>query len=224
MTDILALDDHATIEAPTVAAASCYYNRLRHAGVLTRRTGCLLVLVVMGLLAGQALAQEQDCVGPRGVLWDTPRFFTEATLAKVQACLAAGADPEVRNGTGWTPLHSAAAYSSDPAIIRALVEAGARTEAREITGRTALHLAAQRGKDPAIIRALVDAGAELQAQNEEGYTPLHLAAQSNSDPSIITALLEAGARMSAPAGLTPLHLAASNNTTWSGSCSKPGRE
>ena len=52
-----------------------------------------------------------------------------------------GADVEGRDDDGRTPLHVAAAFNDNPAVLDALVAAGADVESRDDDGRTPLHAA-----------------------------------------------------------------------------------
>ena len=54
--------------------------------------------------------------------------------------LQAGAEPNVAQEGGWTPLHGAARHDDLP-IVRALVDAGADPRARADDGRTPLDMA-----------------------------------------------------------------------------------
>ena len=146
-----------------------------------------------------AQAAAADCGG-----WNTSAFFRSATLARVQGCLAAGANVNTPN-QGWfdnhTPLHLAAMQSRNPDIITALVNAGANVNARAQFDNTPLHLAARDNTVPGIITALVNAGANVNARAQLNNTPLHRAAESNTNPAIIIALLAAGADATARNGL-----------------------
>ena len=157
--------------------------------------------------AGTAEAQPvPDCR-----MWNTGYFFRMATLASVTACLAAGADPAARNKSKSTPLHWAARYNANPAVIKALLAAGGDPMARDDDRDRPLHLAAMFNANPETIKALIDGGSNARAVLK--WSALHEAAALNETPEAIEALLEAGAD---PAALdkyksTPLHLAAQFN-------------
>ena len=125
-------------------------------------------------------------------------FFAAATLAEVGGCLEAGARVNARNSWGTTPLHWAAGYSGDPAIIGALLAATeAEADIRGGRGQTPLHRAVSFSDNPAIIGALLAAGAKVNARDEDGDTPLHLAAKWSDNPAVIEVLLASGADPSA---------------------------
>ena len=145
----------------------------------------LLAVSCLLLLVAQAAA---GCEG-----WDTQEFFKSTALEEVTACLEAGAWANARSESGWIPLHRAAGFSTDPAIVTVLLEAGAEVNDRDEDGNTPLHVAAVLNPNPAVITALVEAGAEVDARNEDGRTPLHWAARFSDNPAVITALLDAGA-------------------------------
>ena len=157
--------------------------------------------------------------------WNTSSFSLAADADVVAACIDMGADvSSVRErwrGGYWggdvMPLHLAAAWTRDPAVIPLLVEAGADVNARDDRGFSPLHAAARLNENEAVIRALLAAGAELDAwatgfSVDYGWeaTPLLEAAESNANPAVITALLDAGADASVRGwgGETLLHRAA----------------
>ncbi|MDE0529190.1 MAG: ankyrin repeat domain-containing protein, partial [Truepera sp.] len=146
---------------------------------------CLLVWGVLSL-AAQAVAA--GCAE-----WNTREFFESATLEQLEGCLDAGAEVNARDGGGFTPLHNAAGWSANPAIIETLVAAGVEVNVRGRVNFTPLHNAAWWNANPAVIEALVAAGAEVNARDRDGDTPLHDAARFSDNPAIITALLDAGA-------------------------------
>ena len=142
---------------------------------------CLIAATVAGALTVPAHAQV-DCAD-----WNTAAFFEAAEVSDVTRCLQMGAEPNARDGSGFTPLHFAAMSETGEAVT-ALLEAGADPNARDRLGSTPLH-SARTGE---AVTALVEAGVDPNARTEDGNAPLHLAAMSETGETV-TALLEAGA-------------------------------
>jgi ankyrin repeat protein len=96
-------------------------------------------------------------------------------LGEVRLLLAGGADPNVADAEGWTPLLHAAQLG-DTDIVAALLARGARVDARNKAGATALGLAVQ-GRHYDITRALLAAGADVNAKDGAGDTPILVASR-----------------------------------------------
>ena len=141
-----------------------------------------------------------------GLPWKT------ATPGDVRQWLSDGGDVTTKDQDGETPLHWAASFNENPAVITALIDANADVTAKDKYGRTPLHLAASYNENPAVITALIDANADVTAKDKYGRTPLHLAASYNENPAVITALIDANADVTAKDkyGRTPLHRALFN--------------
>ncbi len=174
----------------------------------TTLTGfCLWLAVAMG--AAPAMAAGVSCGD-----WNTQAFFERADAADIVRCVKAGENPVKRSVfSGDSPLHNAAAYSANPAVIAALVKAGADPNARNLYKRTTpLHAAAAFGKTPAIIAALVKAGAKVNLRDKFKQTPLHTAARESRTPAVVAALLDAGANPATrnKSGKTPRDYAKEN--------------
>ena len=108
--------------------------------------------------------------------------------------LATGADVNMRDGEGWTPLHWAAEYSKLPGPAKALIKAGADVNAQDDDGWTPLHhAAALRQNGIEIVALLLKAGADPNARDHCGLTVPHTVALWNGAPGVISALIEAGA-------------------------------
>ena len=159
--------------------------------------------------------------------WITSAFFTAAATETVAGCIDSGADvnartidwTEVHLPVGSTPLHAAAGWAGDPAVISLLADAGTEVNVADEEGYFPLHRAARHGT-PAVVQALLNAGAEVDAWAKGygvdagwDYTPLHEAVRGNPNPEVAATLLRAGANVNAwgEAGRTPLHRAAAEN-------------
>ncbi len=96
-------------------------------------------------------------------------------LPVLQAVLATGADPNVLDLGGHSPLYRVAngcGTEIGPPIVRELVRAGALVDlCGGVTRSTPLHAAARWGH-LAIAMTLVDAGASLEVRDSKGFTPL----------------------------------------------------
>ena len=104
--------------------------------------------------------------------WNTDRFFRDARLDDVLACLAGGSDPNVYGDFGNTPLHYAATgYNDDPEMIRVLISHGADPNSPAVTGLTPLHTAAALNGNPEVVAALLEGGSDPQLVDGQGRVP-----------------------------------------------------
>lgn len=130
-------------------------RRLRHALAL-----CLALLMPLTALA-QPAQQELSAALMAG------------SAERVQAALAAGADPDARDASGWTPLMLAVAQRNTQ-IMEILLAAGADIDAVDEGGRTAL-IEAAFGGSPEVVRLLLTAGADPDVRDAFGRTARSLA-------------------------------------------------
>jgi uncharacterized protein len=129
-------------------------------------------------------------------------------LIQARTLLAAGADPNVRDEDGRTPLFSAVLGASI-GLVGLLLESGADVNARDSQGFTPLHYCAQEDLLE-MTRLLISRGADVNAQDEDGSSVLWRAVFSERNRrDVALALLAAGAKADLPnrAGETPRALA-----------------
>ena len=180
----------------------------------TRLFRAFLAGLCLWLVAWTATAPAKEAAKVSCDDWNTAKFFERADGADIARCIKAGEDPVSRSVfSGDTPLHLAAAYGTNPAVVVALVKAGADPNARNLYRRTTpLHAAAAFGKTPAIVAALVKAGAKVNLRDKFKQTPLHAAARESRTPAVVAALLDAGADPAArnKSGKTPRDYAKEN--------------
>ena len=103
----------------------------------------------------------------------------------VRLLLNHGADPNVRDRWGSSPLHSV----EDPKIARLLLKKGGDPNVVDDQGNTPLHLVTS----VEVARELVTAGADLMALNKNGQTPL----ESSRNVDVAEALIAWGADVNA---------------------------
>jgi ankyrin repeat protein len=138
--------------------------------------------VAFRLLAGVSMEESKNKELHLAACWGTTR--------DVEAILAKGADVNVKNWVGMTPLHYTARKGNSEGC-RVLLNRGADIEAKNNRGRTPLHQAAMYGNADAV-HTLLNAGASNVVKTPTGHTPLHLAVYKGNKEAV-QALVAAGA-------------------------------
>jgi ankyrin repeat protein len=133
---------------------------------------------------------------------------SNGSLPEVSRLWSVGADVNVKDGRGWTPLH-AASFWGHVQVVKELREYGADIDAKTKDGWTPLHCACCMGH-LAVVQALHSRGANMEAQTNEGYTPLHFASWK-ARLRIVKALLSGDVDILAAnnQGRLPIHFAVS---------------
>jgi ankyrin repeat protein len=120
---------------------------------------------------------------------------------------AAGADANMRNKSGCTPLHTLDFRNFDDELFTLLLEAGLDTEAKNDGGETALFVALKACSDYELLKVcdkMVAAGCNLHAVDNKGRNLLHVL--KSLSPKVVQHLVEKG--------LNPKQTDVAGNTLW----------
>jgi ankyrin repeat protein len=139
-------------------------------------------LVASGLLPGASVMHSAVAhVRPPSALEELLRWL-----------VTRGADPNLLDAHGCTPLDCAGWAAAPRSTLGCLVEIGGRAKGTNKAGDTLLHWAV-RARDLEFCRTLIQLGSELSAVNLKGESPLMLAVCALGDPELAELLLEHGA-------------------------------
>ena len=131
----------------------------------------------------------------------------------MQVLLEAGADPNMTNLNGETPLIAAIRTSCYHDVLHLLLENGAEPNKRTKYGDTPLHFAAWNINYVSIslVKVLIQAGADPNIANILGRTPLHGAAR-HGRIEVVKLMMDSGAdkNKTDEEGKTPLEIASEN--------------
>ena len=228
-------------------SVAAYGEFLRDAGLPASDTLTPQGLFAMRAISGHVrespsdvLVDEETSSSQQALATDAlHRAAKEGDIDGVEAALAAGADVNVRDSSGWTVLMHAV-NEGYTLLVGPILEADPDLDIRAPDGATALFIAAVHGHDE-IIDVLTEAGADISIMgpkgksadeivavrtvSEKGYGGrhgLHRALRAGENVAVIKAILDSGADISArqevKAGkyfalLTPLQTALSENAS-----------
>ncbi|MDR0439846.1 MAG: ankyrin repeat domain-containing protein [Candidatus Accumulibacter sp.] len=167
--------------------------------ILAKCRTLTLLLLGLGLLAGQALAALPD---PVAFSWTVEH----GDIDKAREWLDEGLDPDFQGQTFGTGLMNAA-WHGNIEMMRLFVERGADPRRVNRLGEQALQLAAWNGHLDAV-KWLLDHGAPINRDGDD-WGALHYAV-FNGHETLVRYLIERGANIDArsPNGSTPLMMAA----------------
>ncbi|KAL8797765.1 MAG: hypothetical protein Q9195_000117 [Heterodermia aff. obscurata] len=164
------------------------------------------VAAVRLLIEHKADVNARNKLGDTAMMQAIRKNLTDDYVEIVQLLVKSGANAELPNQSGVTPLMKAAEVSEGDAgtIVEHLLQNGAAVDAKDHEGRTAL-MRAILGGSRTTHELLIDQGADLEDRDALGVTSLILAA-GYSDRNTVEFLLDRGADIEARDnfGLTPL--------------------
>ena len=109
----------------------------------------------------------------------------------VETLLDGGANSNIANNWGSTPLHWAAMYGHGE-VVETLLRGGAASNVANYRGSTSLHFAAEEGHKE-VVEKLLDGGANPNVGDNQGQTPLHVAEIWGKE-DVVKILEDAGAQ------------------------------
>ena len=133
----------------------------------------------------RTVINEQDSQGRTALSWAS--FF--GNIEVMARLLQRGADPNVADLEGHTPLHCAVFNEGHPLAVKCLIEAGANTNAWNFYNESVIY-GAVRCNSIISLKLLLDAGADYTTINKDGWNILHFAAQF-SDMRMLSVLRQA---------------------------------
>ena len=126
--------------------------------------------------------------------------------SEVECLVKLGADIEVKDPKGMTPLHLAVVNGKFE-VVKILVHVANMEAKSDITKMTPLHYAVRNGHS-VIVLFLIEKGAPIDAKDANGSTPLHIGLKEDQT-EIAKILIQKGAQIDAEdfLGCTPLNVA-----------------
>ncbi|MEO5969210.1 MAG: ankyrin repeat domain-containing protein, partial [Bdellovibrionia bacterium] len=101
----------------------------------------------------------------------------------VKLFLEAGADPNLKDYFGTTPLHYGALLDNFETIVPEILRAGGNIDAQDNSGKTILHYAVE-SRDLRRVKFVVSQGANLNLESETSATPLDLALRFGNQETV----------------------------------------
>ena len=113
----------------------------------------------------------------------------------MQVLIDAGADIEVKDEMGRSPLHYASGVR-ELGIVKLLIKAGAKVCATDNTGGTCLHIVSAKGRTETVRYLVGLKDVDVNIADDKGYTALH-SAVDKGHVDVVQVLIDAGADIDA---------------------------
>ncbi|HEU4477154.1 MAG TPA: ankyrin repeat domain-containing protein, partial [Pyrinomonadaceae bacterium] len=184
-----------------------------------------VVFMIFALLSVNGCSETTNTTTPegakqflklRGYQFDDQSFLTAAVrgdLMAVNAFLAAGMNPDVKDQTRGETALIAAASRGDMPIAKTLIDGGADVNAKSPTGANALIRALEFKHEEISALLLAKPNLDLNTQRADGTTALMIYAARDKEPEVAQ-LLERGANVNLQdaEGDTALHRASQSGS------------
>ena len=147
------------------------------------------LLLAVGIALEFAFSTGSPSVGLMEILRLNKELFGEVekgNVTEVKLLIRGGANVNVKDEHGWTPLHYATSHIE---VAKVLIDNGANVNAENKYGTTPLHFAGS----TEVAKLLLDNGADVNARDGKGQTPLHKAV-SEAHPEVADLLRKHGAK------------------------------
>ncbi|KAL2073364.1 hypothetical protein VTL71DRAFT_10688 [Oculimacula yallundae] len=146
----------------------------------------LLVDAMVNYLRRQDHPEEHELKGSPATV-DPP---VDEFKAMIELLIKAGADINISDSKGTTPLHVAASRTYSAGIATLLLQSGAKADTKNVRDITPLHEAATAGS-PELAKLLLGHGSDPLSVTSTGLLPIDLATRSGND-AVVRVLLEHG--------------------------------
>lgn len=144
----------------------------------------LLDMVKLLLENGADVGRTETCDWKRTPLLAASAQTFDDVENVIKLLLEAGSDIEARDSDGWTPLYTAANFTS-AGVGKLLIESGADLYAADKDNLNCLHVAC---RDTAFTRLLLDHGLDPFQKYKADVTPLQMCARGNFTESLVMML------------------------------------